>query len=96
MIPEAHYFEVNSPLWSDGSSKKRWVILKAGTSIGYRELDDYWDYPDGAVFVKEFAIDTVAGDSATRVVWETRFLINKKERLDPGSSRLTDRWHGIA
>lgn len=57
-----HYLEVNLPLWTDGSHKQRWVILKAGTSFGFREKDDYWDCPDGAVFFKEFTIDTAWGD----------------------------------
>jgi hypothetical protein len=97
LIPAAVYFDVNSPLFTDGSAKKRWVLLKPGTSIGFRESDDYWDYPDGAVFIKQFALDTVPGDSATRVLWETRLLINRKEAVDPGApTRKIDVWYGFS
>src|SRR5688500_12179274 len=72
LIAEAKPFEVNSPLWSDGSHKKRWVLLKQGQSIAFSEHDDYWGYPDSAVFIKQFAIDTVPGDTTSRRRWETR------------------------
>jgi hypothetical protein len=93
--PNAWHFEVNSALWSDDAKKKRWVLLKPGKSIGYREKDDYWDYPDSTVFIKNFAIDTITGDSTSRVLWETRLLINAKEPLEEGSKTLTDHWYGF-
>jgi hypothetical protein len=96
MLPAAFHFEVNSALWSDDAKKKRWVLLKTGTSIGFRVTDDYWDYPDGAVFIKQFAIDTVTGDSSSRVLWETRLLINAKEEDDPATGALTDHWYGFS
>jgi hypothetical protein len=94
---DVHFFEVNSPLWTDGAHKQRWVVLKAGTSIGFKEKDDYYDYPDGAVFIKEFALDTVAGDSRSRIRWETRLLVNRKENQDPSRPDvLVDRWYGFS
>lgn len=95
MVPEAQLFEVNSPLWSDGSIKKRWVI---GKGIGYKDKDDYWNYPDSTVFVKEFAIDTIEGNPASRILWETRFLMLKKQPEDPTvpNSRLVDVWYGYS
>src|SRR6187549_3407234 len=50
LVAEAVPFEVNSPLWSDGAHKQRWVLLKPGRSIAFSEKDDYWGYPDSAVF----------------------------------------------
>jgi hypothetical protein len=94
--PAARAYEVNSPFWSDGAKKKRWVLLKAGTSIGFREKDDYWTYPEAAVFVKEFSIDTIPGDSTSRVRWETRVMLNVKERLDPASPATMDTWYGYS
>jgi hypothetical protein len=95
LIPEAIKFEVNSPLWSDGAVKSRWVLLKPGHSVKFRELDDYWDYPDSAVFIKQFALDTIPGDSTSRIVWETRLLINKRESID-SSGTMADVWHGLS
>lgn len=96
LVAEAKPFEVNSPLWSDGSHKKRWVLLKPGRSIAFREHDDYWGYPDSAVFIKQFAIDTVPGDTASRKRWETRLLINKREIIDDATGALMDRWYGFS
>ncbi len=96
MIADAHPFEVNSPLWSDGAHKQRWVLLKPGRSIAFAEKDDYWGYPDSTVFVKQFAIDTVAGDTASRRLWETRLLINKREVIDSATMARMDRWYGFS
>jgi hypothetical protein len=94
LIPQFFHFEVNSPLWSDDSKKKRWVLTKPGRTIGFREKDDYWDYPDSTVFVKEFAIDTIPGDTNSRVLWETRVMINRKEVYDSAQGTMTDNWRG--
>ncbi len=95
-LPNAWHFEVNAALWSDDAKKQRWVLLKPGTAIGFRELDDYWDYPDSTVFIKLFALDTVSGDSTTRVNWETRLLINHKEIVDSGLGTVSDHWYGFS
>lgn len=97
MIAAAVPFEVNSALWSDGSAKKRWVLLKPGTKIGFKAMDDYFDYPDSAVFIKQFAIDTIPGDTTSRRIWETRLLILKKTALDPEQpAKLSDMWYGFS
>jgi mono/diheme cytochrome c family protein len=98
LIDQAKYYEVNAPLWSDDAKKKRWVIVKPGKTIGFRVDDDYWTYPDSTVFVKEFAIDTVPGDTNTRVLWETRILYLKKQIWDStdGHISLTDKWYGYS
>jgi len=75
VTPEAHGFEVNSPLWSDGAQKSRWLILPADTRIIFDENKDFWDYPNGATFVKLFKHDLVPGDSTTSIWWETRVLV---------------------
>lgn len=98
LVTQAKYFDVNSPLWSDDAKKKRWVIVKPGKSIGFRTLDDYWTYPESTVFVKEFAIDTVPGDTNTRVLWETRILYMKREGMDSvdGRAIMSDTWYGYS
>jgi len=93
------HYEVNSALWSDGSHKTRWIMLKnrnrannAG-SIKYEEQNDYWTYPDSAVFVKLFAIDTNGLDTNSRVLWETRVLLNIKDTIDQS---VSDHWYGYS
>lgn len=98
MHSSANLFEVNSALWSDGSYKRRWFILKPNTKIGFKDTVDYWTYPDSAVFVKDFSIETIEGDPKSRVLWETRFLILKKALSDatnPASPKV-DNWYGFS
>lgn len=94
--PAARAYAVNSAQWSDGARQKRWVLLKPGTSIGFQESGDYWSYPEGAVFVQELSIDTLPGDTASRVRWETRVLVNAKQRVDEFSSATMDIWYGYS
>jgi hypothetical protein len=93
------HFDVNSALWSDDAHKSRWIMLKnrnkannAG-SIKYEEQNDYWTYPDSAVFVKQFAIDTNGLDTNSRVLWETRVLLNIKDTIDQS---VSDHWYGYS
>jgi hypothetical protein len=84
------YFEVNAALWSDGAHKARWIILPPGTHVTYVDSADYFDYPDGAIFVKNFYLDSVGSDTTTRKYWETRLLVNKE---DPQGN---DAWYGFS
>lgn len=93
MLANVYKFDVNSPLWSDDAHKVRWVMLKPNTSITYEEKNDYWGYPDSAIFIKQFAVDTVPGDTTTRLLFETRFLVNKKEIVDEATGKKMDSWY---
>lgn len=99
-LPSVNHFDVNSPLWSDGAHKNRWFILKPNTSIGFKLMDDYYDYPDSAVFIKQFDIDTIAGEPSSRVRWETRILFNKKDIVDTDAVtkkvNKEDHWYGYS
>ncbi len=48
-------YDVNSPLWSDGAAKERWLALPNGTTIA-RALDGDFTLPIGSVTVKSFRI----------------------------------------
>lgn len=58
-------YDVRYPLWSDGSEKKRHVLLPSGTQIDTSNMD-VWSFPVGTKAWKEFR---VAGK-----LLETRFL----------------------
>ncbi len=79
---EAVYFEVNSALWSDHAKKKRWIILPAGQKITYNDTTDFYVYPAGTFFIKNFYHETVPGDASTQRIWETRILVNKTSESD--------------
>ena len=79
-------YEPASPLWSDGTFKARFFALPPVTSsagkvepakIGVTNGRG-WNFPDGTVLVKSFAIDEVEGDPATRHWIETRFMLKEQ------------------
>ena len=53
----AHSYEVNSPLWSDGAAKRRWMALPNDSKIELGD-DGHFNFPKGTVLVKEFALGT--------------------------------------
>jgi uncharacterized repeat protein (TIGR03806 family) len=67
-------YAVQSPLFSDGAGKQRWLALPSGTKIGFSETGA-WTYPEGTVFVKQFdmALDERHPEQLRRL--ETRFLV---------------------
>ncbi|MDB4992731.1 MAG: hypothetical protein JWM74_163, partial [Myxococcaceae bacterium] len=48
-------YGVNSPLWSDGAEKDRWVAIPDGKTIHVGEGGD-WDLPIGSVLIKTFKL----------------------------------------
>lgn len=79
-------YEPASPLWSDGTHKARFFALPpskdaAGrivpAKIGVTDARG-WNFPDGTVLVKSFAIDDVEGDPSTRRWIETRFMLKEQ------------------
>lgn len=67
-------FDVASPLWSDGASKRRFFMLPAGESIAYRD-PGIWTFPPGSILIKEFAIEGRRGDPSSLRPVETRLLV---------------------
>lgn len=73
--PQAMSFTPQYPLWSDGTTKRRWLRLPPGTSIDARNADA-WKFPPGTRLWKEFSFGRPI---------ETRFI----ERLADGSWRYS-------
>jgi uncharacterized repeat protein (TIGR03806 family) len=67
-------YSVNSPLWSDGAAKLRWIALPANSKIHFAEKGE-WGFPGGTVFVKDFQlpVDDTNPNRLRRL--ETRLLI---------------------
>ena len=73
-------YDVNTPLWSDGAGKQRWLAVPTGSRIGF-SADGNWVFPAGSVLVKHFDL------GAKRL--ETRLLVI----MDNGSSYgVTYKW----
>ncbi|MEO6097545.1 MAG: hypothetical protein ABIW76_18575 [Fibrobacteria bacterium] len=85
-------FEVNTPLWSDGSHKERFITIPAGAAKVVPTDTDQYEFPDQTVLVKNFQIDSVYGDSATRFFVETRFLVIRASMFGTQYLGMTYKW----
>ncbi len=74
-------YSVNSPLWSDGAHKERFIAIPHKGDQDMRiELTASrgWGFPDETVLVKSFALEMEEGNAASRRWIETR-LLTKQE-----------------
>ncbi|MDF1662625.1 MAG: PQQ-dependent sugar dehydrogenase [Planctomycetota bacterium] len=69
-------YEVNSPLWSDGARKRRWMALPGQTKIVFHPTNG-WTFPNGTVIVKHFEVLTNPSNSTVVKRLETRVLIKE-------------------
>src|SRR5205823_2170297 len=91
-------YAVNSPLWSDGAAKRRWIALPGGARITYRPTGE-WSFPAGTIFVKHFEMaipiagrEMRASSDATQLKrLETRLLVVDEAG---GGYGVTYRWRG--
>lgn len=86
-------FQVNSALWSDGSHKERFISLLPGSKVMPNDTAKF-TFPDGAVLIKNFLIDTVFGEKSgsSRIFIETRFLVYQAGPSGKSWSGLSYRW----
>ena len=63
VLPYTPRFE----LWSDGATKRRWILLPAGARVDTSRMDD-WQFPEGTKLWKEFTRDGVRVE--TRLFWK--------------------------
>lgn len=74
-------YSVNSPLWSDGAYKERYIAIPhkpdQDMRIGFT-TNRGWFFPDETVLVKSFALESEPGNAATRKWIETRFLVKQQ------------------
>lgn len=70
-------YDVNSPLWSDGAAKRRWMALPDNGKIDLTDGGDFL-FPSGTVLVKEFSL------GGKRV--ETRLFIRHEDSVWAGYS----------
>jgi uncharacterized repeat protein (TIGR03806 family) len=73
-VPSLIPYEVNMPLWSDGTEKQRWLMIPGDGSPGtaaeritYSE-SGRWNLPVGSVLVKNFALPDGGAKLETRVL----------------------------
>lgn len=86
-------YSVNAPLWSDGAHKERFFAIPEAALEGFQinlAQPHGWQFPDGTVLVKSFAVQTVPGDPASRRWIETRFLTRQEGEWAGYSYRWND------
>ena len=85
MAPGVIPYLVNAPLWSDGTHKARFFALPpskddrgADVPTGIDVTDSGgWNFPNGTVLIKSFAIDEEEENPASRRWIETRFMLKE-------------------
>ena len=77
-------YVLNTPLWSDGADKLRFIYLSEGTQLT-ADGDGLLQFPVGAAIIKTFAF----GEGADRRLIETRVLLHRAE----GWVALPYRWN---
>lgn len=67
-------YSVNSPLWSDGAAKMRWMALPSDFKINFSAKGE-WTFPAGTVFVKNFSLPVDDTNPNILHRLETRLLV---------------------
>ena len=76
-------YSVNSPLWSDGAVKDRFLAVPGTEEIEfdgttYPTAPPGWRFPDGTVLVKTFSVEMETGNTDSLRRLETRLLHHKR------------------
>jgi glucose/arabinose dehydrogenase len=80
-------YDVQSPLWSDGATKQRWLSLPKGQA--HFAANGPWAFPEGTVFIKHFAMALDEREPDETRPLETRLFVAARDREYYG---LTYRW----
>ena len=81
LAPQLVPYLLQSPLWSDGAIKRRFLLLPDGQTIDLTTAGA-WQVPIGTLLVKEFWLERVPGSADSRFPVETRFLVKRCEDGD--------------
>jgi uncharacterized repeat protein (TIGR03806 family) len=85
-------YRVNSPLWSDGAVKERFIGIPGTQTIDFQTTKS-WDFPDGTVLVKTFSLPVVRSTEKTTDLTQTASLARIETRL---MARQNGEWHGYS
>ncbi|HEV8541813.1 MAG TPA: PA14 domain-containing protein [Verrucomicrobiae bacterium] len=79
------HYTVNSPLWSDGALKTRWMGIPDGQKIGFSSTGE-WTFPEGSVWLKHFDLPINETNPAVVRRLETRLLVRDTNGYVYGAS----------
>lgn len=89
LLPGVIPYSVNAQLWSDGAHKERWLAVPGDEKIDYTSTRG-WNFPNGSVLVKSFALEKAAGQPETRRWIETRLMVRQQNEWVGYSYRWND------
>ncbi|MFP6765188.1 MAG: PQQ-dependent sugar dehydrogenase [Planctomycetaceae bacterium] len=84
VMPGVIPYAVNSPLWSDGTTKSRFLAVPADAiedgkpPIGFSQGHRSWSFPDRTVLVKSFGLELIQGEPGSHRWIETRLLTKQQ------------------
>lgn len=92
VAPQLVPFSINSPLWSDGALKRRFLLVPDGAAVNATQ-QGAWQMPVGTIVVKEFWLERQrrVGAGTERFPVETRFLVKRCEEGECGEP-----WQGYS
>jgi len=82
-------FDVNSPLWSDGAHKRRWIALPSASRIAFAPVGEFI-WPGGTILVKHFELETNEITHLSKRL-ETRVLV--LDSAGTGGYGVTYQWN---
>lgn len=89
LLPSVIPYSVNVELWSDAAFKQRWLAVPGDEKIQYSS-NRGWDFPNGSVLVKSFALERESGRPETRRWIETRLMVRQQNEWVGYSYRWND------
>jgi uncharacterized repeat protein (TIGR03806 family) len=82
-------YRLRSPLWSDGTHKRRFMRLPDGARID-APASGAWEFPVGTLLVKQFALQFDDGDPESVRPIETRFMQHRSQGWEFHSYRWNE------
>ena len=83
-------YQVNSPLWSDGAEKFRFIAMPGESPQIEIPEKRGWSFPNETVLVKSFSLEMVEGDVDSKRWVETRFMTRQQNEWIGYSYRWND------
>jgi uncharacterized repeat protein (TIGR03806 family) len=87
--PDLVPFEVNAPLWSDGTLKYRHIVVPPGQTIAVMD-DGALSFPTDTALLKTFVLERMTGDPSSRTPVETRLMIRREHGWEFHSYRWNE------
>jgi len=77
--PKMMLYDLNTPLFTDYASKKRYIFIPDGKFAQYR-VSEALEFPEGTILVKNFFYSEQQLEKETMEIIETRLLIKEKDK----------------